>query len=286
MSLAPDMWDYLKSIGFEDIPNDDARLGAYAGGWYYTIGRDNLCAYCNFLKDFIRIVDRTRNYHNVDIHDLNINTVQDLENWLRNEYPEFYKEEDMITKDNIEALLKHNGIDNFSISGDCIQLDTLSSYKAVIDINHPRLTPIIEAHYSKKLEPLPEEEIMLKVGDEIASFGCVSESKILAFDYKTDYIHLMYGGKIPFNDLSEIKSVNGKQGKFVIPPFDFRKTLLDAGFIDDNCSYIKCGVYLFIEEDENVFFLMRGHRYKQSPANAAILIKASNSFGELEEHIS
>ncbi len=42
MSLAPDMWDYLKSIGFEDIPNDDARLGAYAGGWYYTIGRDNL----------------------------------------------------------------------------------------------------------------------------------------------------------------------------------------------------------------------------------------------------
>ena len=44
MVLAQEMWDYLKSIGFEDIPRNDERLG-YQTNWLYNIARGDLCAF-------------------------------------------------------------------------------------------------------------------------------------------------------------------------------------------------------------------------------------------------
>lgn len=173
MSIAKKMWDYLKSIGFVDIPNDDERLGCQTrGNWKYIISRDNLCAYCSRMDKFIGFVDNLKGNDGTNT-DLNIHTVQDLENWLRKEYPEFYKEEtNMITKDNIEAVLKHNGIKpisqcapNENKKGYIKSESRLHLYGLDICLDNPNLISIIEAHIGKKLEPLPEEEIVLKVGD-------------------------------------------------------------------------------------------------------------------------
>jgi hypothetical protein len=89
MGLAKEMWDYLKSIGFEDIPNDDYRLGVHAGSWKNTIRYGNLCAYNDRMDDFTGFVDTTKKF-NQNNPDLKIRSVADLEAWLRKEYPEFF----------------------------------------------------------------------------------------------------------------------------------------------------------------------------------------------------
>jgi ribosomal protein L21E len=119
MSLAQEMWDYLKSIGFEDISNkDDYRLGAHAGGWKNTIKYGDLCAYNDSMDNFIGFIDITKKF-NQNNTDLNIQTVSDLEAWLRREYPEFFTAEqhqykvgdkvrilEDVTYDNGDSVLK------------------------------------------------------------------------------------------------------------------------------------------------------------------------------------
>lgn len=98
MSLAQEMWDYLKSIGFEDIPNNDDRLGAQgvpdAIHWACTIVRDNLCAFADELTgSYIFLIDETRinlMRGGITTNQLNIHSVADLEAWLRKDYPEFF----------------------------------------------------------------------------------------------------------------------------------------------------------------------------------------------------
>lgn len=93
MSLAKEMWDYLKSIGFEDISDSDKRLGCfYSCAWRYNIARNNLCAYCDKMDDFIGFTDTSKSYYGymINIKSLKIRSVSDLEAWLRKEYPEFF----------------------------------------------------------------------------------------------------------------------------------------------------------------------------------------------------
>jgi hypothetical protein len=97
MSLAQEMWTYLKSIGFEDIPNNDDRLGAQGAPdaihWEHTIARDNLCAFCNEPTGSYIFLSDLNNYNlrmPVRTNDINIHSVSDLERWLRKEYPEFF----------------------------------------------------------------------------------------------------------------------------------------------------------------------------------------------------
>lgn len=83
------MWEYLKSIGFKDIPNNDERLG-YQGNrkWKYTIARDNLCVYCNDMDELIiGCIDETTFGFSRRILS---HSVSDLKGWLQREYPEFF----------------------------------------------------------------------------------------------------------------------------------------------------------------------------------------------------
>ena len=61
------MWTYLKSIGFEDIPNNDDRLGAQGAPdaihWEHTIARDNLCAFCNEPTGSYTFLSDLNNYN-------------------------------------------------------------------------------------------------------------------------------------------------------------------------------------------------------------------------------
>lgn len=288
MSIAKKMWDYLKSIGFVDIPNDDERLGCQTrGNWKYIISRDNLCAYCSRMDKFIGFVDNLKGNDGTNT-DLNIHTVQDLENWLRKEYPEFYKDEtNMITKDNIEAVLKHNGIKpisqcapNENKKGYIKSESRLHLYGLDICLDNPNLISIIEAHIGKKLEPLPEEEIVLKVGDEVEfSFGVLI---LKSFDYIKEKVKYHDDvRKTRFEDINDdIESVNGKKGKYVIPSFDFKQTLLESGVFTpgSNENYIKSSILeIVLDECMNRFNFwgIRDCYYECTPSNAKILIEAA-----------
>lgn len=123
----------------------------------------------------------------------------------------------------------------------------------------------------------PDEEIVLKVGDNI-KFKSTTDSINVDTIVKFDYV-----GKIieanrfcnRFERLDLIESVNGKQGKYVIPPFDFEQTLLDAGFTKSKNTLgfklikngVRCDLYSFI---------------KPIPANAERLIKAAAILNDLE----
>lgn len=96
MSLAKEMWDYLKFIGFEDIPNSDERLGNAVGVWDSNIAKGSLCAYQDINAileddDWISFNDNSnKNCHYVDVDDLGIHSVSALKGWLQREYPEFF----------------------------------------------------------------------------------------------------------------------------------------------------------------------------------------------------
>ena len=90
MSLAREMWDYLKYIGFEDISNTDKRLSTQTE-YKYNIAKGDLCACRNNLKgNYFLLFDASKWNNAVEIDDvrLNIHSVADLEGWLRKEYPE------------------------------------------------------------------------------------------------------------------------------------------------------------------------------------------------------
>lgn len=360
MSIAKQMWDYLKSIGFVDIPNDDKRLGCQGNEplWKSTIARDDLCVYNDLDDDdSIGVINLSKRNWGFHSKNLGIHSVQDLENWLRKEYPEFYEEENnMITKDNIEEVLKHNEVNDFSIEDGFIVIGGNIATDCRIGLDNPNLISIIEAHYGRKLEPLPEpnpligkwikcvvenkwcvnnawykihdtriidnriivcvpdkdgcyfmlnktyfnftdirnynpdEEIVLKIGDilDIQEYGKHQLTKI-----NYDYEDIRCGSiVIIFDGLDSIKSVNSKRGKFVIPPFDFEQTLLDAGFSKSQwngrhilvkngirCELLTTGGFCY---GCNSYHGYRQLRIKPNPANARRLIEAAAILNELE----
>ena len=82
----------------------------------------------------------------------------------------------MITKDNIAEVLKHNNL-KFKLYRNCIQLNNDDSDNTtVIDLDHVNLILIIEAHYGRKLEPLPEHNPfdVVKVGQWVR---CISSNE-------------------------------------------------------------------------------------------------------------
>ncbi len=263
----------------------------------------------------------------------------------------------MITKNNIAKVLKHNRIDDFSLAITWIELHTFKkgATSTVIDLNNPNLIPIIESHYGRKLEPLPEpnplvgkwvkclynseelkknkwyqsrglsndiiyvsdgisivgihkgcfnldnickynpdEEIILKVGDKIDLIDYTTDTNkghvITKIDYFTREIYLYNRPKeccvyLRFDSAHKIESVNGRQGKFVIPPFNFEQTLLDAGFKQENdieefTKYRFSAICIRAFGSGNIWFL--SNKIKPTPANAKILIDAANILNKLD----
>jgi len=95
MSLAQEMWGYLKSIGFEDIPKNDERLGDQCGDWDLTIAKGSLVAHQDIetmkTDSWIFLINATKSDCALSTdYSLNIHSVSDLEAWLRKEYPEFF----------------------------------------------------------------------------------------------------------------------------------------------------------------------------------------------------
>lgn len=268
----------------------------------------------------------------------------------------------MINRENIEAVLKHNGINenNFSINhhGRNISIGSGTPRWCSVSFNNPNWLQIIEAHLGQKLEPLPEsnpfdvvkvgqwiryigarrytsknkwyqriedednphlfwykrdddlifgtrhyqewdltdirdynqdEEIVLAVEDEVVTKGAFA--RVEGFDYDKQIIQL-YVNKYGYNGvfLNQIELVNGRRGKFVIPKFNFEKTLLDAGF--QIMEFISLGLIslvhkaLFICKNNNKYY-MRGTfkdiELKPTPQTAKILIDLKNNFEELEK---
>lgn len=197
----------------------------------------------------------------------------------------------MITKDNIAEVLIHNSIDAFGILNQerndkselVLHNQKTSKIECRINLNNPNLIKIIEAHYGKKLEPLPDEETVLKVGDEITIKSSLSiVAKIVSFNYQKGWIETNRGN-LNFNDLYLIDLVNGKQGKFVIPPFDFKQTLLDAGWLidDDNDDILGNGAIWVNLKLRN--FCDDARQIKLNPANAARLIKLAELAEKVED---
>lgn len=137
---------------------------------------------------------------------------------------DFKKETNMITKDNIAEVLKHNDIE-FSIYEDFLLIGDNHQTDCRIGIKNPNLVAIIEAYLGKKLEPLPEHN-----------------------------------------------------------PFDFEKTLLDAGFQSDNyCIWSgSCFSPLIWIVKSNINLNGR-HKIEPTPQNVQILIEIKNLFEKLEK---
>jgi hypothetical protein len=263
----------------------------------------------------------------------------------------------MITKDNIEEVLKHNGIKDCVLSAKTkdLLIDSSNIFKTLLNLDNPNWLQIIEAHYGRKLEPLPEpnpfsvvkvgqwirslenipkcrtankwykikskpgvnsivyvddeskdtysyndasitwdltdirdynpdEEIIIKVGDEV-EFIKYGKLNIIKFDYDEDLVVFGYGGSIirqTFEGFHSNKSVNGRQGKYVIPPFDFKQTLLNAGweaysdiddYLDNGALWIDLELRSFCDDARQIKF---------NPANAKRLIKLAELAEELE----
>ncbi len=134
----------------------------------------------------------------------------------------------------------------------------------------------------------PDEEIVLKVGDEII-FGPINyKDKIIEFDHDSKLILLDYSA-LRFDQVNTIKSVNGRQGKYSIPLFNFEQTLLDAGFkrsgegsmlLMNNKSY-PCFSHIAILKYDDAYHVSYT-KIKPTPANAKCLIDAAGILKGLE----
>lgn len=136
----------------------------------------------------------------------------------------------------------------------------------------------------------PDEEIVMAVGDEVEVDDFGNTLILSRFDYINEEIIYHFGGSTlgqKFEFVQEgTKSVNGKRGKFVIPPFDFEKTLLDAGFkeTDSYIYYAADGLMhsgSYFNKESSTFNGER--RIARTPANAKILIDTARILYNLEQ---
>jgi hypothetical protein len=130
------------------------------------------------------------------------------------------------------------------------------------------------------LDYSPDEEIVLKVGDIVVFEG--ETASIISINYQDQRV---YGACrsydrwwINFSVVDRIHSVNGKRGKFVIPPlpaFDFEKYLLEKDIVvDDDIAF-----EIVIDKKHTIHC---NNGVKRNKANADRLIAAANMLGELE----
>lgn len=138
----------------------------------------------------------------------------------------------------------------------------------------------------------PDEEIVLKVGDKIDLIDYTTDTNkghvITKIDYFNMEIYLYNRHEnccvyLRFDSSHKIESVNGRQGKYIIPPFDFEQTLLDAGF-KKHGKYICLGSF----SDTPLWFdtqyseINDSVRIKLTPANAKRLIDTAFILNNLE----
>lgn len=142
----------------------------------------------------------------------------------------------------------------------------------------------------------PDEEILLKVGDNLRYLE--TDHIIKRFNYAYQIVEFTKGHSAPFSSFDKENNccegnatLNGKQGKFVIPPFDFEKTLLDAGFTrhfdgdpqltDD--KYYKNNQFIYVNYAADLDkYYYDGEEINPTPANAERLIKAAAILNELD----
>lgn len=141
----------------------------------------------------------------------------------------------------------------------------------------------------------PDEEITLKVGDKIKfNYLDVDIMEIDSFSfiyskirYKNTNLTTSFGS---IND-GHIFSVNGRQGKYVIPPFDFERTLMDAGFTrhfdgdpqeTDNLYFYGNKHMLICYDSELKKYYHQGKEIKPTPENATHIINAAKILKKLE----
>lgn len=150
--------------------------------------------------------------------------------------------------------------------------------------NHPEQWDLTE------IRDYNPNECELKIGD-IIDFGSFGNLPIDEFNYIDERIVTNLGGSLicrgfknlQNNDNKKSQLINGKAyNKITIPPFDFEKTLLDAGWNETNDG-------LFIEYKNELLFISKDNKtfsnilkIKPTPANAECLIKAVAMLDELE----
>ena len=201
------MWDYLKSIGFEDIPNNDARLGRQTG-WKNNIAKGNLCAYDSdlFWGDFIFLIDRTNpkcysaSKTSTDA-DLGIYSVADLETWLRVEYPEFFTVEKESPKQKLTIEEVHQAIKQsaFAKQGYTVNVplhylkSSLAEYTAqrnqdeAVPINSDTLQTVVPyfqrkcTHWTESMQASFVENIIKGCHTEILLFNIGEEECLAGF---------------------------------------------------------------------------------------------------------
>lgn len=125
------------------------------------------------------------------------------------------------------------------------------------------------------------EEIVLKINDEICF--CAGQTLILIkFNYVDEEIDYIFGGSRiygSFSTVHKILSVNGKQGKYIIPEFDFKQTLLDAGWEVDGDIIHNGAIWVNLRLRN---FCDDARQIKLTPANAEKLIMLAKRAERLE----
>jgi len=132
-------------------------------------------------------------------------------------------------------------------------------------------------------------ECELKVGDVI-DFGSFGNLPIDEFNYIDECIETNLGGSLICRGFKNLQNnynkksqlINGrKYDKITIPPFDFVKCLMDAGFTTKGTlRIVNADLYLFLNAlrvyvnlNKPDYFHYQGNQWKTTPANAQILIE-------------
>lgn len=128
----------------------------------------------------------------------------------------------------------------------------------------------------------PDAEIVLKVGDIVKYHS--GKYIIDKIDYANEKIFYCDGLLDSFGSFNrgnnEVESVNGREGKYVIPPFDFKQTLIDAGFRNVPNSGIYSLRHIPVAIGNEVWML--GEMIKPTPKNANIIIQMAGLVAQLE----
>ena len=133
-------------------------------------------------------------------------------------------------------------------------------------------------------------ECVLKIGDKIITKNGYGH-EVHSFGYSNEILYLCNGAfSINFKNINKvIESVNGrKYDRITIPPFDFAKCLVDAGFTlihghignIPNCTLLINGL-IKIEIINNKYFWME-ESLEPTPENAKIIIEMAELAKELK----